>query len=433
MRVLTFYIDPVAYRDRLLMLRAAAPRVGQIEVLLGQGDAATVAELATPHLAVTPLASTELGRVRREAALWRAVGDRVAQGVELVHDTQGQMGAAFARLRLMRGRPRLLTSTFAAAYEWYEDLRKAYPYESLAYSRLRWRAFWQEKVSCKVADAVTVFGEGHRERLARCHGIPVGRVHSLPNCCDPAIFFPRTAGPELFGFEPGTRVLLTVGNLFAYKGTWELLRAFAAVARKHDDARLVLVGRPHDEQAEALKKEPEVLGVAERVRFIGRAPREELPAMLSAADAFVLPSYTEGSPRVVIEAMACARPVVATRLPGVETLDPEGEFIRLVPRADTAELARALSAHLESSAAERARRGAAARARFLAHHTPEAAAVPLPRAVPHARPCSRCAVALHGLGGDRVLGDPIRRAHRAQTRRLAQQALQHGRESGRDS
>lgn len=381
MRVVTFYIDLEAYRDRILMLRAAAPSVGHIEVLLGHGSEADAAALSTPHLTLTPLSPTPLGRTGREAALWRTVMARVEAGVDVVHDTATYMVALFGRLRLMRKRPRLLTSSFTAAYEWHDELRRQYPYKSSLYQRIRWTGFLQEKAICKLADAVTVFGEGHIAPMAKCHGLEPAKIHSLPNCCDPEAFGPLEddAGSALAlaGFPPGARVLINVGNQFLYKGTWELIRAFAAVARKHDDARLLLVGRPHEEEDAALRAEVDILGVGARVHFLGRCARETLPRLLSHADAFVFPSYTEGSPRAVIEAMACGLPIIATELPGTRTLDPEAAFTRFVPRADTGELARALGAHLASPASDLARRRAAARGRFLTHHTPEAAAGPL--------------------------------------------------------
>lgn len=378
MRVLTFYIDLDAYRDRVLMLRHAAPLVGRIEVLLGSGDPTEIAALATPHFAPTLLAPRPLDRTAREPALLRAVMARAAE-VDIVHDTATHLLACFARLRLMRRRPVLLTSSFAAGYEWYETLRHQHPYASGRYSRLRWTTFLQEKAICKLADAITVFGEGHVPALARCHGVPEARVHSLPNCADAGLFGPRPEDPTgaIHGFGPGVRVLVNVGNLFLYKGTWELLRAFAAVARRHDDARLLLVGAPHPEEDAALRAEPERLGVADRVRFLGKCPRDALPALLSNCEAFVFPSYTEGSPRAMVEAMACGLPIVASDLPGTRTLDPGEAFTRFVPRADVGELSRALLAQLGAPPGERARRSEAARARFLTHHTPEAAALPL--------------------------------------------------------
>ncbi len=410
MNVLTFYIDLDAYIDRVLMLRAAAPALGHVEVLLGQGDAARAAALETPFFKATPLSASPLSRPVREKRLYDAVMQRVGVGevgdrrlpggvsegrqpggvsvgrepgvgpIHVLHDTATYLLAAFARLRLARRRPVLVSSSFTAAYEWFEDLRRQHPYRSTQYSRLRWTGFLQERATAHLADAVTVFGEGHIGPFARCHGIPASKVHSLPNCCDPAQFAPVPAEePDgaLTGFPAGTRVLLNVGNQFLYKGTWELLRAFAVVSRKHPEARLLLVGAPHAGEAVPFRREVEALGIDGRVRFLGRCPREKIPTLLCSADAFVFPSYTEGSPRAVIEAMACARPIVATALPGITTLDPDGEFIRRVPRADTAALARALDDHLSSTPAECLRRGEAARARFLAHHTPSAAAGPL--------------------------------------------------------
>lgn len=378
MRVLTFYIDPVAYRDRLLMLQAAASAVGHIEVLLPWAPPELVAELTTPSFALTPLAAHPLPRWRREPLIARAVLSRVASGrIDLVHDTATHLLAVFAALRLAPRRPRLLSSSFTAGYEWHEDLRRQFPYESAYYSRVRWTSFLQERAICHLADAVTVFGEGHVERVARSHGVPAARIHSLPNCCDPAVFRPCLPDPTTTGFPPGTRVLTNVGNQFIYKGTWELLRAFARISPRHPSARLLLVGNIHDEEETALRAEPVRLGVADRVRFVGRCPREQVPVLLSSSDAFVFPSYTEGSPRAVLEAMACGIPIIATDLAGIAAVDPAGEFTRFVPRADTGALAAALDAHLQCSAAERARQGAAARTRYLTHHTPEAAAGPL--------------------------------------------------------
>lgn len=121
----------------------------------------------------------------------------------------------------------------------------------------------------------------------------------------------------------------------------------------------------------------ESLGLGDVVSTPGPLPRAQMPALLRSCHAYVLPSYMEGSPRGVLEAMACARPFVATALPGITTLDPERAFSWQVPRADVDALAAALDACLSLSAAEHRRLGDAARARFLAFHTPAAAAVPL--------------------------------------------------------
>jgi glycosyltransferase involved in cell wall biosynthesis len=378
MRVLTFYIDPVVYRDRLLMLRAAAPEVGHIEVLLGWAPPGLVDELSTRHFTLSPLAERPLPRWQREPLILRAVLARTASGgVDVVHDTAAHLLAAFALLRLLPRRPHLLSSSFTAGYEWHEELRRQFPYESAYYSRVRWTSFLQERAICRLADAVTVFGQGHVERVARSHGVPESRLHSLPNCCDPAIFRPYPPDVAATGFPRGTRVLINVGNQFIYKGTWELLRAFAMVTDAHPNARLLLVGNIHDEEDAALRAEPARLGIEDRVRFLGKCPRDKVPLLLSSSDAFVFPSYTEGSPRAVLEAMACGLPVVATTLAGILAVDPAAEFTRFVPRADAAALAAALDAHLRSAPEDRARRRAAARARYLAFHTPEAAAGPL--------------------------------------------------------
>jgi len=376
-RVLTFYSNLDEYRDRALMLRAAAAQVEHVTLLTSQVSDALRAELAHPQLTVEQV-PMRLPRSPLQALLAATLSVRLLrEPYTLVHDTQAFLMPLFGAMRLWPRRPALLTSTFTSSYVWYEDLRYAEPYRSLPYLRLRWEHHFEEKAQCRLADAVSVFGEGHRAPLARCHGIDVERVHSLPNCTDPERFLP--VEPALHGLDlpPGGRLLLYMGNVFRYKGSFTLLRAFAVARRRFPNAVLALVGGVHAEERAPLMAEVDALGIRDAVRLVDRVARERVPGLLSAADAFVFPSWMEGSPRAVIEAMACERPIVATRLPGVEALDPGEAFMRLCPPRDTAALAAALEAHLASTPEERAQRGAAARAHFLRFHTPAAASVPL--------------------------------------------------------
>ena len=376
-RILTFYSNLDEYRDRALMLRAAAAQVGHVTLLTSQVSDALRAELAHPNLTVEQVA-VRLPRTPLQAMLAATLSARLLrERYALVHDTQAFLLPLFATLRLWPRRPALLTSTFTSSYVWYEDLRHSEPYRSLPYLRLRWEHHFEEKAQCRLADAVSVFGEGHRAPLARCHGIDVERVHSLPNCVDPERFSPVEPDASGLDLAPGARLLLYMGNVFRYKGSFTLLRAFAVARRRFPNTVLALVGGVHAEERAPLQAEVDALGLGESVRFIDRVSRERVPGLLSAADAFVFPSWMEGSPRAVIEAMACERPIVASRLPGVQALDPREAFMRLCPPRDTAALAAAREAHLASTPEERAQRGSAARARFLDFHTPAAASVPL--------------------------------------------------------
>jgi rhamnosyl/mannosyltransferase len=162
--------------------------------------------------------------------------------------------------------------------------------------------------------------------------------------------------------EPKTRpVIFTVGRHVYYKGFDVLIRALAQV-----DAELWIGGR--GPMTERYRAEAAAAGVASRVRFLGFVPDAELRAYYEACDVFCMPS-TERAEQfglVQLEAMHCAKPVVATRLgTGVEYVTLDGVTGLLVPPGDAAALASALRTLLADPAL-RARLGAAGQAR-VAH------------------------------------------------------------------
>ncbi len=157
------------------------------------------------------------------------------------------------------------------------------------------------------------------------------------------------------------RVVLFVGRLIYYKGLPVLLDAMAGI-----DATLVLAGEGRDRGA--LEAQASRLGLAGRVRFLGDVPESDLPALYHACDLLVLPStaITEGFGLVQLEAMACAKPVVSTRLPtGVAVVNRDGVTGLTVPPGDVAALAKAISRLLDDRAFAAAC-GARAQARVLA-------------------------------------------------------------------
>lgn len=152
----------------------------------------------------------------------------------------------------------------------------------------------------------------------------------------------------------------SVGRLEAVKDQLTLVRAFSELCRQRPEntgLRLVLIGdgslRPGIEQL------VEQLGMQDRVWLAGS--REDVPQLLSALDVFVLPSLAEGISNTILEAMACALPVVATRVGGNAELVREGETGFLVPRADPRAMSQALLAYVDD-AAMRSAHGSAARA-----------------------------------------------------------------------
>ena len=138
---------------------------------------------------------------------------------------------------------------------------------------------------------------------------------------------------------PG-KTMIFVGRLAAVKGVRVLIEAFTKVHAKDPEARLVLVGDgPERKDLEAYVTK---MGCNNAVRFTGYLSQDEVAHELSAADLFVLPSFAEGVPVVLMEALASGLPVIATRIAGIGELVEPNETGDLVSPGDVEGLTRAI-------------------------------------------------------------------------------------------
>jgi glycosyltransferase involved in cell wall biosynthesis len=167
-------------------------------------------------------------------------------------------------------------------------------------------------------------------------GIPPGKINTIPNGLS------ISTNPPLREPASPPRVLF-VGNLYQQpaKGIDILLKAWVQVSREHPSAILDIVG---DGDLPAYEEYSAGLGIAGSVRFHGK--RSDLPDLYRKAAVFVLPSRREGMSNALMEAMAQALPCVATDISGSQDLIRSGENGLLVPPANIAELATALSTML---------------------------------------------------------------------------------------
>jgi teichuronic acid biosynthesis glycosyltransferase TuaC len=194
------------------------------------------------------------------------------------------------------------------------------------------------------AGAVITVSEELRQR-AIAQGIPDGKVIAILNGCDTTIFHPgdRAAAREQVGCGAQDELIVYVGNLLASKGLGELLEAFVELGRIRPRLRLAIVGLgPY---GETLAKRAKAAGVEGRVTLAGRCDAAGVAQWMRAADVFCLPSYSEGCPNVIVEALACGRPVVATKVGGIIELVSEESGL-LIPPGDAGALRKALDAAL---------------------------------------------------------------------------------------
>lgn len=179
-------------------------------------------------------------------------------------------------------------------------------------------------------------------RLASRHVTPATRLVVIPNALDPSPFTTAPVGRDQvraeLGVAPHEFLWLCIARLEPQKGHRSLVSAFGKVHAQHADTRLALVG--DGPLRGELRAHVAALGLGTRVELLGR--RGDVPALLAACDALVLASRWEGTPNVVMEAMASGRPVVATAVGGTEELVVHGKHGFLCPAEDAAALAGAM-------------------------------------------------------------------------------------------
>jgi glycosyltransferase involved in cell wall biosynthesis len=192
------------------------------------------------------------------------------------------------------------------------------------------------------AAAAVISVDSAMAKIAVQLGTPRARIHVIPNGVDLEFFRPRdkAAARRELGLPLDGRLLATVAHLKLTKGHGEVIQA---LVRLPGDVRLIIVGgeavHGYRQEAAALAAR---LGVEGRITFAGKQPYERIPLYLSAADASVLASYREGCPNVVLESLACGRPVVATRVGAVPDILTPGVNGAIVEVRDVDGLAAAL-------------------------------------------------------------------------------------------
>ena len=156
--------------------------------------------------------------------------------------------------------------------------------------------------------------------LGLAAGVPESRVTVVANGVDCATFkpLPRALAKVRLGLPPEARVLCSVGGLVPRKGFHRVIRLLPQLLARFPTLHYVIAGGggPEGDWGARLVEEAQAQGVTQRVHFLGALPPRELRLPLSAADALVLPSSNEGWANVLLEAMACGTPVVASDVGG---------------------------------------------------------------------------------------------------------------------
>lgn len=275
------------------------------------------------------------GEVDTFAAAVAAHAERDGARYDVIHSHYWLSGAAACRLRAEWETPWAHTAHTLAAVK----NRRLAPGD-------RPEPALREMIEAEIArsaDLLVVSTESEGEELRRAYGARADRVVVVAPGVDLDAFRPveRAAARRRLGL-PG-RPVLFAGRLERLKGAEVALRAFARVAPDHPDAVLVVIGGDSRTGGESelarLRGIAAELGVEARVSFRGSVAHSDLRHYYSAAEALLMPSYSESFGLVGLEAQACGCPVVAADVAGLASVVRDQVTGYLVPSHDPAEWA----------------------------------------------------------------------------------------------
>jgi glycosyltransferase involved in cell wall biosynthesis len=173
-------------------------------------------------------------------------------------------------------------------------------------------------------------------------------TRAIVNGCDLSVFHPsdRLAARRKLGIDPATEAVVYIGRMDVRKGLRELVEAAASLHTQRPNLRVYLIGEGPDRPL--IESAIQANNSAGYLHTLPACAFDEVAVWMAAADLITLPSYMEGCPNVILEALACGRPAVATNVGGIPEI-LSGECGKLVPPRDSAALAYALALVLDRS------------------------------------------------------------------------------------
>ena len=180
------------------------------------------------------------------------------------------------------------------------------------------------------ANAIVCESDSFRNELVQL-GIPANTISVIANGIDLEAFQPtdKTTARRQLNLPEDKTILINVGGLSPVKDQKTLIEAAAQIITNKPGLLLVLVGE--GETRKELESLVQSKGLQEQIRFAGFQEVTKIPEWLNAADIFVLTSISEGSPNIILEAMSCALPIIATSVGGIPEMIRDGEEGLLIP------------------------------------------------------------------------------------------------------
>jgi teichuronic acid biosynthesis glycosyltransferase TuaC len=203
------------------------------------------------------------------------------------------------------------------------------------------------RIVLREADFLVTVSEDLRQK-ALAMGASPERSRAVVNGCDLSVFHvrDRAEARRQLDLDPKAPIVVYIGRMDVRKGLRELVEASAKLRAKHPDLQVYMVGEGPDRPQ--IMQAIEAAGAGNYIHTLPPCRPDDVALWMAAANVVTLPSYMEGCPNVVLEALACGRPVVATRVGGIPEIMSDA-CGRLVPPRDVNALAGGLDAVLSAT------------------------------------------------------------------------------------
>lgn len=207
----------------------------------------------------------------------------------------------------------------------------------------RWPHNLADQLTAPLVNQFVANSEAVKVRFCAFARVAADRVAVIHNGIDLAPYQAADSGARerlraALGLDASAFVFVTIAHLNPYKGHPTLVEAAGAIAADYPQAHWLFAGSGRSD--DDVRRQVEAAGLSGRIRFLGI--RRDVPDLLAASDAFVLPSHWEGCPLSILEAMAAGRAVIASAVGGVGEIVAAGETGLLTPPKDPASLADAM-------------------------------------------------------------------------------------------
>jgi glycosyltransferase involved in cell wall biosynthesis len=196
--------------------------------------------------------------------------------------------------------------------------------------------FWLRKpqilYTIRRAGLISTVSTALKEKIIEL-GISPTKIRCIYNGVDTTMFFPKNQKEcrQKLRLDEEEKIVLFIGGMYPVKGIEYLIQAFDHLRKnEQDDFRLILVG--DGPQRKELEEEVKRLALGQKMTFVGSKLHEEISDWINAADLLCLPSIREGRPNVIIEALACGKPVVASKVGGIPELVNNTNGILVAPK-----------------------------------------------------------------------------------------------------